>query len=651
MIPINNATAGSFRLLRQFAAALAVLAVIAGVFWPATHGGFIFDDYPIFVENPSIQVTGWHWEEWQKVLHWSLVNIQRPLAMLTYALNYAVGGSTLSFKLTNLCIHLINSALVFALVTRLLKAAWAPNRGNDRRSLVDYGAAGIALAWAVHPLQVSTVMYVVQRMEMLGFTFTLLALLIYWHARACQQSGRRAWPWLLTFFGLVGVGYFAKETAILVPGYALAIELTLLHFRAASTDVSRAWKAFYIAGVLAAASFLLFHLIPHVATPANYAGRDFTAGQRELTQLRALPLYIYWSVFPLPSHLQFYYDNYPVSTDLFHPIETLFGAIFLAGLIAFAIAVRLRRPLIALGIGWFFVAHLITSSPIPLELVFEHRNYPALLGVLFVIADVLRMLFSRFSMRTAALLASVLILNLCFLTFIRSSIWSSPFQLSMALAEANPGSVRAALDLARRYMAMSHGDPDAPFYSMGIRELERAAKLPADSPLPEEALLLIAADNPQVPAQPWWDSFILKLKTRPLIPDTFLALHNLMTQRVNGKTGIDAQQLSNAYAVAVARAPHRQLLHAEYAELAGKSLRAPRLAIPQWQETLKLEKDLPTYARQLAAYLAADQRDQEADAVITYATQLQPSLGNDPQLLAIRAQIQSHQGTDIRPTP
>src|SRR5579859_4105918 len=104
MTTIRSTSFGSARSLPGIAIALAALALIASVFWPATHGGFIFDDYPIFAENPAIQVTGWHWGEWQKVVDWSLANIQRPLAMLTYAFNYALGGSTFSFKLTNLCI-------------------------------------------------------------------------------------------------------------------------------------------------------------------------------------------------------------------------------------------------------------------------------------------------------------------------------------------------------------------------------------------------------------------------------------------------------------------------------------------------------------------------------------------------------------------
>lgn len=633
-------------------ALVGMLALIAAAYWPALSGGFIFDDYPIFAENPATHITGWHLGDWISIWQWSLNNIQRPLAMLTYALNYALGGSTFGFKLTNLLIHLLNALLVLTLTRRLLGAAWALRENDDsnaQRKLVDYGALAVAFAWAVHPLQVSTVMYVVQRMEMLGFMFTLLALLTYWKARTCQRSGQRAWPWLLLFGALTATGYFAKETAILVPGYTLLIELTLLHFSAANPNVSRAWKAFYVIGCAAALSFLLFHLIPHVAQPINYVSRNFTASQRELTQLRVLPMYLYWILAPLPSHFLFYYDNYAASLDLFHPLSTLLGAFVLAGLAFAAIAARYRRPLLALGIGWFFVAHILTSSPIPLELVFEHRNYPALLGVLLAFADLLRLMLARADVRVAPLLAAVLIANLCLFTFIRASIWSSPFQLSVALADANPGSSRAALDLARRYMAMSGGNPDSPLYSMSLKELQRAAALPTSSALPEESLLLVAADRPDMPAQPWWDSLTHKLRTGPLMGDNYAALNKLMTQRLGGKTGIDARQLANAYAVAIERAPTREMLHAEYAELAGGALDDPDLAVQQWQAALRLEKDLPGYAKQLASYLASSRRDKESSAVIEYAIALQPSLRDDPQLLTIQAEVRSRGTTEARP--
>lgn len=623
--------------LRHLAVPL-LLVVTAAVFWPAVYGGFIFDDYPIFAENSAIHVTGWHWAEWQRVWSWAHTNIQRPLAMLSYAFNYALGNDAFGFKVTNLCIHLLNTLLVLLFIKRLLRATWfqkvQDSSLNERHA--NYWALGIAAAWALHPLQVSTVMYVVQRMELLGFTFTLLALLAYWRARQQQIKGLHGWPWLSLCGLLTAIGYGTKETVLLVPGYMLLLELVVLRFAAAQTYVTHVWRGLFAIGCTLAVVIVVFYLLPRYSNAYAFAGRDYDAWQRELSQLRALPMYIGWSLAPLPSHLQFYYDNYTPSTDLLHPVTTLWGGLFLLGLAAVAILMRHRRPLIAFGIGWFFVAHALTSAPLPLELVFEHRNYPALLGIVLVLADVLLWISQRLKSQVPVLLGLVLIANLCFLTTLRSLVWSSPFQLAVTLADYNQGSLRAAMDLARRFMAMSGGNPDSPLYSLCIKELERATRLPMDSPLPEEALLLIAAEHTDMPTKPLWDSFEQKLQNRPMVPDTYQVLHTLMNYRVNGTTTIDAQRLAQLYAIAAARNPTRQSLQVDYAELSGAALHDPDLAIAHWGIALKLDSNIADYGPRLASYLVSQKRYKEAIGVIEKTFELSASAKGSATLLALK---------------
>lgn len=621
---------------------LALCAITIMAFWPALSGGFVFDDYAIFVENPVVHISGWHWQAWHALWTWSLINIQRPLVMFTYALNYALGGSTWGFKATNLALHLLNAVLVWLLADRLLIASWITpsSKSNSTRQRTRYWALAIAAAWAVHPLQISAVMYVVQRMEVMGFTFALLALLCYWHARQQQQAQQRAWPWLLICVLLVAAGFCAKETAVLVPGYALLLELTILRFAASNSRTSRLWKIFYTCGCALALMIFVGYLLPRYATSDAYSARDFTAWQRELTQLRVLPMYLGWSLLPLPNLLHFYYDNYPASSGLLHPATTLLGGLLLATLLGLAVAVHQRRPLLALGIGWFFMANALTSSPLPLELVFEHRNYPALFGVLLVLADVLWLACRKVSPSLPVIIALVLVFNLSFLTFLRAGIWSSPLQLATTLAEYNPGSARAALDLARRYVAISGDNPDVPAYWLGIKELERAARLPGSSILPEDALLIQGANHPGLDSRVWWDSLQEKLRTRPMGPETYLALNGLLQNRLYDHVNIDATQLARAYEIAIARQPKLVSLHVQYAELAGIALGNPALAVEQWQDVMELKTHTSGEVAQLANYLIDGHRDREALAVIEKAQAVQPALLGDATLLALRAKAQ-----------
>jgi hypothetical protein len=614
-----------------------LLALAAIVYWPALHGGFIFDDYPIFAENTSIQLHDWHWKSWQGVWQWSIANIERPMAMLTYALNYASGSGTFGFKLTNLIIHLLNALLVMVLVQRLLRAAWPKLEANG----VFAWTIGIAGAWALHPLQVSTVMYVVQRMEMLAFTMVLLSLVAYWRGREAQQEGHRAWHWFVLSVVAVLVGYCFKETAILAPGYTLLLELTLLRFKAAEASTGRRWQILYVTGVALASIIAIAYVLPHYSNPAFYVGREFTAWQRELTQLRVLPLYLGLILLPLPRHLIFYYDDYIASTGLLHPATTLFGGLLLLALLVFAVLVHRRRPLMALGIGWFFVAHALTSAPVPLELVFEHRNYPALLGVVLAVADLFYWLTCRSKSSVVTVVACLLVCNLAFLTALRAKVWSSPFQLAAELADLNPRSNRAALDLARRFMAMSAGDINSPLYTLSIKELERAARLPDASPLAEHALLLEATRNPEIPTRPWWDSIRHKLETHPLVPDSYSALHKLASARLEGNTGIDAQQLADCYAIALHRNSEREIMQADYAELLGGILEQPVAAIDHWKLALSLDPEPLAYGSHLATYLLGRRRNEEAVAVIIKTMELRPALQNDRSLKALLAKARS----------
>lgn len=630
MPPINHAS-------RHKLMTIMGLVVVVLAYWPALSGGFIFDDYPIFAENPNIHVTGWSWAEWHHVWAWAEGNIHRPLAMLTYALNYALGGSPFGFKLTNLVIHVFNTWLVWLLAHRILTAAWSDDSSTRTRS-ISYWALAVALAWAIHPLQVSAVMYVVQRMELMSFTFTLLALLTWWHGRQQQLDGRAGWPWFVLCGAIGIVGWGAKETIVLVPGYMLLLELTVLHFAAGRKRTARLWRWLYAAGCVLALLVTVFYVFPHYATPGAYAGRNFTAWERELTQLRALPMYLYWSVMPLPSHLVFYYDDYVASTSLLHPLSTLFGGLLLLALLAVAFVMRRRRPVLALGISWFFVAHALTSAPIGLELVFEHRNYPALLGVVLALADIVYWAACKSRSRVPLLAAGAVMLACLSLTVVRAATWGSPLLLATTLASNNPDSARAAQDLARRYMAMSGGNAASPLYSLAIQELERGATLPGSSPLAEQALLLEAAKNPDLgPTQPWWDSFFHKLRTKALIPDTYAALHRLMTVRTDGHPGIDAHQLAKAYAIAVQRNPRRASMRAEYAELLGATLHDENAAAAQWRKTLEHVKKVDDYAPRLLAHLLDENREREAEAVVATADTLMPSLRHDPAWVALSA--------------
>ena len=84
----------------------------------------------------------------------------------------------------------------------------------------------------------------------------------------------------------------------------------------------------------------------------GYAVYDFTPGQRMLTQLRVVFLYLGLLVYPAPWRLNLEYD-FPLSNSLLEPLSTLLALLGILGLIAVSIVSVRRHRLISFAILWY----------------------------------------------------------------------------------------------------------------------------------------------------------------------------------------------------------------------------------------------------------------------------------------------------------
>ncbi len=73
--------------------ALALVLLVAAIYWPGLGGGYVFDDFPNIVDNAALHVTDWDWHAWLAAVFSSDSGIgHRPLAMATFALNHVFTG-------------------------------------------------------------------------------------------------------------------------------------------------------------------------------------------------------------------------------------------------------------------------------------------------------------------------------------------------------------------------------------------------------------------------------------------------------------------------------------------------------------------------------------------------------------------------------
>ena len=98
-----------------------------------------------------------------------------------------------------------------------------------------------------------------------------------------------------------------------------------------------------------------------------------------MTQAHVIALYLKLFFVPIPGTMSLFHDNFPI-THALDGTTVLLLVGYVAAIVG-AFALRQRAPWIGFGILWFFACHLLESTLIPLELVFEHRNYLAILGL------------------------------------------------------------------------------------------------------------------------------------------------------------------------------------------------------------------------------------------------------------------------------
>jgi tetratricopeptide (TPR) repeat protein len=197
------------------AIALAFCLVVLGVavFWNAVGGVFLLDDFASIHQNASIRTL---WPIWDTLMppNRGETVAGRPIANLTLAVNYAMGGLDIrGYHVVNLFLHLCCALLLYGLVRRILLAV-STITFNDQSAR--YAAFAAASLWMVHPLQSEVVAYVVARTESLMALFYLLTL--YGAVRSWTDAGegsRSAWN--LIAIGSCGVGMACKESMVTAP--------------------------------------------------------------------------------------------------------------------------------------------------------------------------------------------------------------------------------------------------------------------------------------------------------------------------------------------------------------------------------------------------------------------------------------------------
>lgn len=533
-----------------FCLLVALLAVVA--FIPGLSGDFVLDDGFNIVQNRLLYVETLSTEN----LIFAALSFHdgiggRPLPMLSFALDYWRAGSmdATTFKTTNLIIHALTSFfLAFFFRRLLLLAEWTPQRAA-------LGALIFTLAWAIHPLQVSSVMYVVQRMQTMETLFLVLALWAYLGMRQIQIAGsgrgRLQGIGVLLFWILA---LACKEDAPLLFAFCLALELTVLRFSAAQADIAKGWRQTYLLLTVLGLLVYLFVVVPHYWSWDTHAGRDFSTLERLMTQARVLGMYLGQIVLPYPDHMTFIYDGLPVSRSLWQPWTTLPAIALVAFLLAWAWRWRIKRPLFSLGVLLFFSGHFITSNVIALELVFEHRNHFPLIGAVLAVGDLLMLVWQRLGLgrRSASALLGIGMMMLGGATLSHAYTWGDPVRHGEKLVELLPGSTRAWTQLGGAHFDRYNATKDEVHLIRAIEANEDGLRQIASSPLASNLVIYRSLLGTVTDAD--WQRFLGVLRDAPPSwQDKFVVW--TMISNVNRGIALEAERVVEAIEILTDKLP------------------------------------------------------------------------------------------------
>jgi len=435
---------------------LLVIILTSIVYTPGLSDFWLADDITNIVNNNGIKIESL---DSNSLLTAATANdsgpLKRPLASLSFALNYYFSDQKLiasHFKATNIGIHVANSILIYILTLSLLtviskRVNWLPSDKTLTLTLL------ITLLWALHPIQLTAVLYSVQRMTSMATFFMLAGLITYiWGRNRIEDDRPHAQT--LMYSGIIlgtALGALCKEIALLLPFYAMAIELTLYYRSNNKHSTKKKLKLFHLSITIIPAVIGIIYLASHPdLILGGYKFRDFTVLERLLTEPRVLFYYIGLIIYPNLGELSLHHDDILISQDLLTPATTIFALLGIVFLLVAALFLRKKHIIISFMVIWFLVGHAMESTIFGLEIAYEHRNYLPSYSIIFgaILLSYLLLKHITNNDQLKTILAIVALTSTLITTFTLASIWSREDTIAQFDIKNHPDSVRSQMSYA-----------------------------------------------------------------------------------------------------------------------------------------------------------------------------------------------------------
>jgi len=335
--------------------------------------------------------------DWQGIFSEPVVSNYHPLTIISLAINYGLTGvDPSSYLILNLCLHLINTALVFYFIWTISeKKVWV--------------ASITALIFGIHPMHVESVAWVSERKDVLYTLFFLLSLIQYWRFLQVNKS------WRLWFcFFLFALSLLSKPAAIILP----LVLLLLDYWKGRQLNLKLVWEKipFFIIA-------LVFAIITvKIQSQKAIAGLDlYPLWSRPLFACHVIMIYILRFFVPYPLSA---FHPYPRPDHLGFPV--LISPIFIIALLVL-IWYHRKNKLIVFGFFFFIVNLLLVLQIVSIgtTIVSERYTYVPYIGLAFLLG----MLLSKYGGTAAKTLKWIIPATIMavfgIVTFERTKVWKN----------------------------------------------------------------------------------------------------------------------------------------------------------------------------------------------------------------------------------
>lgn len=342
-----------FLSMRDWFVAAAAATVVLLVYWPAVHGGLVWDDHAYLLGPRFTSFQRW-WELLGTPFiddYKTTTNYFRPLPLFTFLLQIAGhGAEPYGLHLANLLIHSLNSLLVGVLSLLIAR------RYGDPRGSAWIVIPGV-LIFGLHPSNIEIVAWISGRFDLLMTFFLLIALI----ADSVQS---RLWVRCVSVSGAFFAAACCKEAAVVFPLILVAWHIVQFPrplfpiWKLLSASRARGELQIYLSLLVAGLAYLTWRwaMLGTLYTPYSLPDPNGLLGHILLTT-KSLCYYLVSTIYPFslisPAH--------PLPRVTVFEDYWAWLSIVGSALLILVMAILLKRQS---RLGWSWLAYLLALAPV-----------------------------------------------------------------------------------------------------------------------------------------------------------------------------------------------------------------------------------------------------------------------------------------------